>query len=70
MSAINPECHIKKCLCAICEYRCSRCMVSDKRCESGVRECKRFHEGDSYSDSEYHRNLLAQCKEKYPIEVG
>ena len=48
MSASNPKCHKKKCLCATCKYVCSVCAVSgkctDKECTQGKKKCNMYKE--------------------------
>lgn len=51
MSATNKKCHQKECKCATCEYLCSRCFVSDKKCDSGVKDCKYYRKEKNYEMS-------------------
>ena len=42
MAAFNQKCFEKKCICSQCEYICSRCFVSDTKCNDGIKDCDRF----------------------------
>lgn len=56
MAASNPECYIKECLCADCESICSRCRVSDQKCDEGVKQCKRYDKHKKGESWKYYGN--------------
>lgn len=39
MAALNEKCFEKECICASCEYICSRCLISNENCEQGIKAC-------------------------------
>lgn len=40
MAALNKKCFTKGCICASCEYICSRCFISEQACKNGITYCE------------------------------
>ena len=68
MAAENKLCFEKKCICATCQNICSRCMIQNDECESGVRNCTSYN-GMSFEEYKSYNKYTRLTKEEYNLAV-